>query len=153
MNILSRGWPRSSSPRNTKGKQSDLAHWYFEARLPHSVVFHTRVFRPPLLPSSPNTRLHIVLIISPIRHLSSTLDRVPALRAHVVCSSRWPLLSFLHMRIHLPSLFLSFLHRFISANVTVARTRGSETSIVQKRGRTIYSVICGFAHCCRNHTI
>lgn len=59
---------------SAKGKQSDLAHWYFEARSPRSTAFRARVSRPP----PPSMWLHIVFIIFPVHHLSSTLDRVPS---------------------------------------------------------------------------
>lgn len=159
MNILSRGWPRSSSPQH-EGK----AIW------PHvlvlrssftspSVAFHARVFRRRRrqVCGGVTYRLHHLSRSSSFIHSRPSPCRSPRL-PHVTCHflTLASFILFTHTRararIHLPSLFLPFLHRrFISANVAAARAHG--TSIVQKCGRTIYSVICGFTHCCRNRTV
>lgn len=105
-------------------RESDLTSRIGTSRPVH-LAFHASVSHPP--PSS-SMCLHI-FIIAPAHHLPSTLDRVPRLLSAPALSL--PHVGFFYLfytraRIHLPSLFLSFPHRrFISTNVTAARTRGS----------------------------
>lgn len=105
-------------------------------------VFHS-------LPLSSSIRLHIIFIISSIRHLSSILT----LLAPTLSLSRLFCTFYTCARIHLPFLFLSSASTLYLRECHRYWERVIRRSLVQKHGGTIYNVICGFTHCCRNRAV
>lgn len=150
MNILNPGWPRSSSPQH-EGK----AIWSRTLVLPGSFISHRFAFRVCRRFFGRHHRRRTCSYISSssslpfvIFHpLSTESPSLPALsRCHFLALASFIL--FTHVHAYICRIFFPLPHRrFISANVTAAGERAIRRSLVQKRGGTIYSVICRLAHC------
>jgi len=134
-------------------RKSDLTSRirYFEAPSPRSVAFHARVFLPTVVVEHAVTyRLHHLsrfVIFHPLSTESSPRSARPR------CLSL-SLLSFLHTCAHIFIVsFSPFRIDALSPRMSPPLERAVCRSVVQKRGGTIYSVICGFTHCCRNRAV
>lgn len=121
------------------------------------LTFHASVFRPPprRLEHAVTYRFHH---LSPVRHLfiHSRLSPRPAHRASALSHPpRWPLLFFIHTCAHTFTVSFS-LFRIAALSPRMSPLPGGARFVDRSSRnveRTIYSVICGFTHCCRNRAV